>query len=168
MRYNHAQRRRIRAVRNILYHLKRVHGVPLDYYSIVRGTLNVETGQKATPTTEVVHVARAITFDGTSRTKFDYDLAFIAANKNFTYGSTFHITDRLFIIDAQDLEADPVKETDQIVYDGKRYSIEKVQELDVKAGYIIDCRFTQAVRPRNIIERSVEQALVIEETLTNE
>ena len=57
---------------------------------------------------------------------------------------------------------------DQIVYDGKRYSIEKVQELDVKAGYIIDCRFTQAVRPRNIIERSVEQALVIEETLTNE
>jgi hypothetical protein len=64
------------------------------------------------------------------RTDFAYDLSFIAANKNFTYGGFFGKTSRLVLIDALDLGAYVIAKQDYITINSKRYVIDDLDEYE--------------------------------------
>lgn len=165
------QDRRRHEVRGILYDLKRQHGVEVDYHAIgpVVTPFNVETGEQAARSLTGIRISQAITFDAMAWLKFEYDLGYIAANKNFTYGGTFEVTDRVFVFDANDLQGNvPGQENHYIVFDGKRYEPKQITTLDYQAGYVIHAGATQAQTLGRVINVSVQHGLVIEQVIGNE
>jgi len=94
--------RQARQMRQLLYPLKRERGESIQIHQIDDNDLNLTSGA-ITKTYQTHRVKKAIVLPvGIART-FVYDLAYIAANKNFTSGGLF---DKLFttvIIDLPDL-----------------------------------------------------------------
>jgi hypothetical protein len=100
-------------------------------------TTVITTGVTSTTITATKSISRAILLPKRIRTDFIYDLSFVAANKNFTYGGYFGRTDRFVIVDAKDLGTFVIdKESDVCVISNRRYTIKEVEEYD-EAGKIV-------------------------------
>lgn len=107
-------------------------------------TYNITTGE--TNITYVdLPISRIIRLPRRNISDFVYDLSFIAANKNFTYGGTFDTNDRWFIIDIKDLTIDyrypdPIKEitTDYyILIDNRSYKIYEINLAEENNAYLV-------------------------------
>ena len=94
-----------RQMRQLLYPLKRERGKPVQVHQINANSPNLETGAiTKSYTTHKVKKAIVLPVDGTRN--FVYDLAFIAANKNFTGGGLFDKNRTNVIIDMKELPND--------------------------------------------------------------
>ena len=163
------ERRRRREVQNVLYLMKRAYGIPLDYYQVTPGSVNVETGVVEDDTVTLTEIKRGISFEVTVGQKFEYDLGFVAANKNFTYGGLFEVGDRVIIIDESDLPSDfQVQENDYFVVSGDRYNIERHFDADAKAGYIFATRRTQGVIRSKTFNRLITDVVTFEQDISYE
>ena len=90
-------RNRLRQVHVLLYKLKRLFGKKVTLREPLTNTNNVQTG--VITRTYTLHVIqRAILFPTAETRTFSYDLSYIAANKNFTYGGFYEKNDRLMIV----------------------------------------------------------------------
>lgn len=85
-----------------IYSLKRRYGQAIVLRTIASTSANVETGVIDTKIT-TLPVRRAIVLKGSKLSRFIYDLAYIAANKNFTYGADFTQQGITIIVDASDI-----------------------------------------------------------------
>jgi hypothetical protein len=62
---------------------------------------------------------------------FEYDLSFIAANKNFTYGGFFDPSVRDVIIDSKDIPSGFEITGDMyVIFDDRRYEIKETREAE--------------------------------------
>ena len=129
----------LREISAILYRLKREFGLPARL-RVVAETYNLETGE-VNPTNVDYSIRRAIILPRQSIRDFVYDLSFIAANKNFTYGGLFDVDRRIIIIDAKDLPSG-VRPTQNmiIVFDTEQYDILDVQRAEMDRGYLLVCK----------------------------
>lgn len=153
------ERNKRREIRKILYRLRRRWGVPADLYQTEISSVDLDTG-KASETKTKVSIPQFITWVVSNTQKFEYDLAFIAANKNFTYGALFEIGDRIGIIDGIYLPTDfKVDDNTYVVYDATRYEIQGWDVLDAHTGLLLHLRRTQENKPGQIIERTVFHTL---------
>lgn len=125
---------RLKFVKQVLYNLNRLYGGPLDFYRYSASFTNLETGIKD-DTFIKIPIKRAIRLPKNIQQKFDYDLSYIAANKNFTYGALYLLDTRTFIIESRFLDRVDMK--DYIAVDGIRYDLKMVEELDNKSGWLI-------------------------------
>ncbi len=129
------QRNVLRQHRIIIYRLKRQFGLPAVLYVPSSTARNVETG-KTTRTWETVSIRRAIIVRSNEQRKFIYDLAFIAAAKNFTTGGYFDETKRLVIVDGKDI---PLTITPDInmhfEFQDKRWEINQINRIEDRAGF---------------------------------
>ncbi len=129
----------LRQISSIIYRLKREFGLPATL-RVVDDAYNIETGA-VTPSNTGYTIARAIILPRRSIRDFVYDLSFIAANKNFTYGGLFDGDRRAIIIDAKDLPAGVRPTQDMIIiFDAEQYDILEVQRAENDRGYILICR----------------------------
>lgn len=129
----------LRQVKNILYRLKRNYGLPA-ILRVVNDSYNIETGV-VTPANTDYSIRRMIILPRRSVRDFVYDLSFIAANKNFTYGGLFDADERAIIIQTEDLPAGVRPTQDMIVvFDTEQYDILKVQKAEHDRGYILICK----------------------------
>lgn len=162
-------RRRRREIRQVLYRLKRRYGGLLEYYTIVPGTPNLLTGSKGTETKTVYALRRCVSLEYTLSQRFEYDLSFLAANKNFTYGGIFEVGDRVAVLDSSDFPIGFTPQTDdRCVVQGKSYLLHGYTEMDAKAGWLIHLRHTQATIPGRVIEKTVKHILEIEQEIEYE
>lgn len=140
-------------VPDVLYQLKREFGLPLTIVQRTSSSPNLETG-KMTVTKDSVFVNRAIALPDRLDRDFEYDLTFIASNKNFTYGGFYDKRRRRFIIDRKDLPNNfKIEIGNYLVFDGKRYEAEIVQEFEKQAGYLIVAKQETNVELENLIKR---------------
>ena len=134
----------------VVYRLKRNYGLACRIYRPDTDAyqFNIETGRQQRQW-EYIDVKRGIRLPAAIARKFVYDLSFIAANKNFTYGGFFDVDSVLFIIDRKDLQikgTNPLQifEVDQnshIEVEGKlRYQVSKSIEVEELAAYIISTK----------------------------
>lgn len=138
-------------IRQTLYTLKRQYGFELDVYRITNSVTDVETGVKVVSRVKYT-VDRAIVLPSSLIRKDAYDLAYFAANKNFTYGATFDVDTRMIVLDADDLPIDfEIKLDDFIVFNGERYQIKKSDQLDNNLGFAIIMQLLKGIPPRAII-----------------
>jgi hypothetical protein len=120
-----------------LYQLKRDYGANLTYYSVGDVTVDFSTGQQSRELKDYF-IRRAIVLSVDVLKKFEYDLSFVAANKNFVYGGIFDRSSRLIVLDAKDLPVGFRYDTeDYIEYSKKRWNIEKITELEFNVGWIL-------------------------------
>lgn len=122
--------------KDILYALKRQHGTPATIRRLITVDNTVETGRQS-KTYEVIEIKRAILLPEEMIRGFLYDLSFIAANKNFTYGGFFDNVSRMVLIDGKDLQVE-LSPNDHILIDGIRESIKAIGVFEHnKLGWLI-------------------------------
>lgn len=155
-------------IRRTLYSLNRRYGATADLYRNVSSSVNNETGVTTTVRSKV-RVRRMIRMPDDRSRKFAQDIAYLAANKNFTYGGTWDENSRTFVIPADQLTAGFVPTNgDWIVMDSKRYDIKKVQELDFHQGYILEGAAVEGDALHETHELTVEHDLAVEQEATLE
>lgn len=130
-------------IKKVLYHLKQRYGAKIEYYHVTSNTTDDETGIGSILKLKFV-IKRAIRLPDKRTRGFQYDLSFIAANKNFTMGATYDRNARDFIISRSDLPKDfePGIE-DYILMSNQRYNVKQLIELDFKQGYYISGEATE-------------------------
>lgn len=144
----------------VIYPLKRRYGIPATIYRLDSTINNVETGGQKKFYTRVP-IARVIPLPENTVRKFIYDLSFIAANKNFTYGGFFDWKQRVILIDGKDLptsfEPDP---NDHFEIEGKRHSIKKLEVFEHEnKAWIIALSRVEGEPPVLVFRESVEHTL---------
>ncbi len=131
-----------RRVQTLLHILGRSYEVPAQVYKVTVGTPNYDTGSKSV--TRAVHNIRTITFEAARLRKFEYDIGYLAANKNFTYGGFYEQGDRVMIVDRRRIVSGlELEQKDYFIYHGQRYDIQKIVDLDYNAGWFLHLRATK-------------------------
>lgn len=140
----------LRFIKRTLYTLKRDFGLPLNIVWRDSSSANLETGEK-TVVKDSQQVSRGIILPSTVDRNFVYDLAFIASNKNFTYGGFFDQQRRRVIIDKDDLPSDfKIEVGYYIVFNGNRYEVERVDEFEHNAAYVLQAKQIANIDVENI------------------
>jgi hypothetical protein len=82
---------------------------------------------------------------------FSYDLAFIAANKNFTYGGFYDETSKFVMIDAKDLPAaiTNIQASDSIIHESQEYDIDQHSESENKRAWLLRIKHHSGVTHDN-------------------
>lgn len=94
--------RQSREMRQLLYPIKRRRGEPVQVHQIDDNDVNLQSGA-ITKSYLTYKIKKAIVLPVDTNRSFVYDLAFIAANKNFTGGGFFNKLNTIVIIDMQEL-----------------------------------------------------------------
>ena len=129
------QRNVLRQHQIIVYRLKRQFGLPAALYAPVSTIQDIETGE-ISRTWTIINIRRAIIVRSSEDRKFVYDLAYIAAAKNFTGGGYFDHSSRLVIIDAKDFPKDFVPDLNMhFEFQDKRWEINKIERVEDRAGF---------------------------------
>lgn len=118
-----------------IYRLKRDWGLNVTLYRALTNVNNVQTGV-ITRTYQVIDIERAPVLHKIANRKFVYDLAYIAADKNFTEGAFFDQGGRVIILDAHDLPKgfEPTL-NDFLVFRTQRYEIKQLETIEELAIY---------------------------------
>jgi len=133
-------RAKARQLKKVIYKLKREFGQKMHVRKVVRTTSNTQTGRIERDYRTVV-VNYGILLPRRIQRDFAYDLSFIAANKNFTYGGHYDINDRGIIFDADDIPKDMVITNDDYILIGDRqYRVREVMEPDGDSLYVLKVR----------------------------
>ena len=96
--------------------MKRRYGSEAKLLTVVLGEPDWETGQRTETITPLV-IKRAIVLPNREKSEFVYDIAFMAANKNFTAGGFFNTDTIDIIVDGDDLPSD--------------YSFDKINQIEI-------------------------------------
>lgn len=150
----------LRFIRQTLYSLTRNYGAPADIYRNTSAAVDNSTGVTIVQRS-VVRCRRVIRLPDNRSRQFAYDIAFLAANKNFTYGGTWDTGKRSFVVLASELVGFVPTIGDWVVHDSKRWDVKKVEELDYKQGYLLETAQVDGDELCRIIEVSFVQGINI-------
>jgi len=153
-------------IRRALYSLTRRYGASADIYRTTSSSTNNETGVIISERI-VVRVRRMIRLPDSRSRQFAYDIAFLAANKNFTYGGTWDQGQREFIVLGSDLGTFKPTIGDWLVHDSKRWNVDKVEELDFHQGYLIKTKQIDGDSLCRILEHSASNTLSLTQEAEN-
>jgi hypothetical protein len=136
-------------IRRLLYRLKRRYGRSVTFYRTNEAITDTLTGSQIKVVTKFT-VKRIVKLPNKKNRTFDYDLSYIAANKNFTYGATYDLNSRQFLVDARDLPDGYIPQPDdRMIENNRRYQIKESVELDEFQGYLIVGDFVEGDEPEN-------------------
>lgn len=148
----------VQFIKDALYHLKQNYGYTATLIKVLKDETNSETGQR-TVTRDVVPIAKCVDLPSSTYRRFWYDMAFLKANTNFTYGGEVSVTDKEILLDARDLKKREVTTQDYIIIKHKRYEIAKVYDLEHNLGYLLSLKAAEGTTPYDIIALSVQSNL---------
>ena len=123
-------------IRRVLYALKRQYGGSVVVYQNGVVTTDAKTGE-VVRTKTATRIHRAIVLPVTLSREVKQSISLISANKQMVMGGGFESGKRLFIIERRDCPRLVLKESDWLVYHGRKYSIENFEEYEFDAAYII-------------------------------
>ena len=119
-----------RHLRRAVYALKRAYGQPVSVCRTLGTSVDLATGIE-TSTDVQVDVRRAVVLPAKSARAFFYDLSYIAANKNFTYGGMVDQVQRIVIVDRRDLPSNFVADQNTfLVVRGRRMETKKLDGFE--------------------------------------
>ena len=145
-----------RFIRRIIYSLKKRYSFAISVYRIISTDTNIPWGEQTQEITPYP-IRKAIVLNTKEMQSFAYDLAYIAANKNFTYGGLYDIGTRLFIIDGKDIST--ILQDDVILYNHIRYEIKEIQ--DYHKGWLVIAKELKGQSRREIFTNTVEHSLAL-------
>lgn len=127
----------LRQIKVLLYRLKRQFGLKVTYTRKTSAdTYNVTTGA-VTRDLNIITIRRAPVLPAREFKRFAYDLSYIAANKNFTYGAFYTTKTRAVIIEKRDLPAGFVASTDDTIsFKGQKYEIKEFHPAEDNQSFL--------------------------------
>jgi hypothetical protein len=149
----------VKFIRDALYQMKKDYGVAIKYGVLESSNLDMDTGL-TTVTKRVYLIRKAILFPTKLQRKFVQDIAYLAANKNFTYGALFDEKTTIFIIDARDLPRGLQINMDQFLFMGhQRFMIKQAEILEHNCGWLITAQTHEGANPFEVQPVSVRSRL---------
>lgn len=128
---------------SVLTQLEQEFGEPLSILVTDSETLDPVSGVLAKITTEH-KIKRAVEVPVGSGRKFAYDIAFLAANKNFTYGGNFDVYEKEILIRSKYVPRTYVPKFDNFIkFRDKLYRITKIDELAQRQGWVFKIKHVE-------------------------
>ena len=126
-----------RQVSVILYRLKRNYPAAVTLRKATANHFDLETGRVTRPQ-EIVDIHRATVLPERRIPDYIYDLSFIAANKNFTYGGNFSSSTRLVLIDKKDIPKHfELALGDEVIFKNKIHALKVITDTADDRGYLL-------------------------------
>lgn len=154
-----------RWIKQTLYMLKRQYGGPVAIYKQTGSTIDYRTGVK-TITKQSYHINRVIILPVRVGRDAIKSISQISANKKFTSGGTFEKGVRDFIIDRSDVDDIELTADDWLVYNGRRYNIKTIQELEFSTAWIITGQEVMGAHPEQHYIPVTDNLLTLESVAT--
>lgn len=150
--------------RKLIYRLERDYGVKVDVYQINSTGHDVKTGA-INRTYNKYSLKRGVVLDDRAIRDFQYDISFIRANSNFTYGGFFDHTTRIFLLDRKRLP-DDFKPTmnDHIFTKNMRYSVIEYFDLEEQYLIIYKGRQLKGMQSHEIHTPDIESILTLDDS----
>jgi len=127
----------LRQIKNIVYRLKRSHGVKATLRKRGADSYDVQTGAITRASSDIV-IKRAIILPSQMTRQFFYDLSYVAANKNFAEGGFADINSSVAIIDIRDLpKGTAIDNNDSFLANGNQYEIDKTDSDVIPHSYML-------------------------------
>lgn len=155
--------------KRLIYTLKQKWGKKAEYYRRVSsvGQVNLETG-KVDSTITCYTIRHLIVTSPKVITKFEYDIGFLAANKNFTYGGFYEPGDLIAIVAYSDLPPTDIQMEDYFYIGNKKYNLQRFQIIENGVGWILHLRNVSADKGYRQHTRYVAHLLRFTETFNGE
>lgn len=116
----------VKFMQNTLYTLKKNHSAPIKIVEITRQEQSNLTGRRLVER-RTLSIKKAVRLPNSLTRTFAQDIAYLAANKNFTYGALNDLKTETFVIDCRDLPKTFVPSLSHyLVYNDKRYDVVNV------------------------------------------
>jgi len=125
----------LRQVKNVIYRLKRNYGLTVVFYKITGDQYDFKTGE-VDRDAEAHTVKRCVVLPFKELKKFEYDLAYIATSKNFTYGALYDYRSRILMLDKDDISVD-ITDDMYCVFNSERYQIKEINLSEDQQAYLI-------------------------------
>lgn len=125
-----------RQMQTALYVLKRQYGGPIVIYRLLSSEVNLETGE-AEVKTLATRVKRAIVLPVRLTRDIARNISVISADKTMVQGGSFEVGKKVFIVDRRDARSLVLSHDDWLVWNGHKYQIEKIDEIEFDSGWII-------------------------------
>ncbi len=119
-----------------LYALKRQYGGPIVIYRLLSSTVDPKTGE-ASVNTLTTRIKRAIVLPVTMTRDVVRNISVISADKQLVQGGSFETGRRVFIIDRRDARTLVLSQDDWLVWNGRKYQFEKLEEMEFDSGWLI-------------------------------
>lgn len=120
----------LREIRNTIYRLKRSYGKVVYLRKPDTNTTDRATGA-ITRTYQVIRINKGVVLPIDSVKSFVYDLTYVAANKNFTYGGFFDKKTTFILVEKIDLCGQLIDQSiDHFVIGTQRFEISKSEEFE--------------------------------------
>ena len=127
----------LRQIRNIVYELKRSHGVEATLRKRGTDTYNVRTGETTRDVTDIT-IRRVVVLPAKITRDFFYDLSYVAANKNFAEGGFADINKSVAIVDVRDLPSGiTIDNNDSITINGNEYEVDKNDSDSIPHSFML-------------------------------
>jgi len=125
-----------RQMQTALYALKRQYGGPVVIYRLLTSEVNLETGV-AEVETLAIRIKRVIVLPARLTREVVRNISLISADKLIVQGGGFDVGKKVFIVDSRDARSLVLSLDDWLVYGGRKYQFEKIEEMDFGSGWII-------------------------------
>src|SRR3989304_3647174 len=119
-----------------LYALKRQYGGPIVIYRLLTSVVDPKTGE-ASVNTLTTRIKRAIVLPVTMTRDIVRNISVISADKQMVQGGGYETGKRVFIIDRRDARTLVLSQDDWLVWNGRKYQFEKVEEMEFDSGWVI-------------------------------
>jgi hypothetical protein len=119
-----------------LYALKRQYGGPIVIYRLLSSVVDPKTGE-ASVNTLTTRIKRAIVLPVTMTRDVIRNISVISADKQLVQGGSYETGRRVFIIDRRDARTLVLSQDDWLVWNGRKYQFEKVEEMEFDSGWLI-------------------------------
>lgn len=151
-----------------IYRLKREYGGAVTIQRRTLNTVDLCTGVK-TQDRDAIHIRRAIILPSRLIRKFDYDLTYIASNKNFTYGGFYDTDYREFIFDARDLPAGfAFNLDDALIFNHIRYELKEISAFEFGHAFTMIAKRVKDASAEAVTEKTMYQELDLVQTAVGE
>lgn len=118
----------MKAIKNIVYKLIRKWGVSAEYHALDHVSSDHNSG--LTQGHWITSNVRILLFPRKMNRDFEYDIAYLASNKNFTYGGTYDVNTRLALLLKKQLPVASPGLDDLIRIEDVYYSIHVTEDIE--------------------------------------
>lgn len=137
-------------IRNVIYGMKRDYGVKGTFIKIIREETNSVNGQRFVER-QIVDINKIVVLPENLTRKFWYDVGFLKANTNFTYGGEVDVSTKNILIEQKDLKSLKITNKDYFVINHVRWHIHSVQELEFNLGSVVVLKTAPETDPYTVI-----------------
>jgi hypothetical protein len=144
-----------RLIKRTIYDLKRRYGAPVDVYKLLSNQSDPKRGTVDTQV-EVYPLDRVIVLPNKLNKAEHRTISIISANKQMLQGGWYEADGRNFIIDRLDLPGVELTTDDWLVFQGRKYAFESLNEYELDMGWIVTGKALTGEAPQQVFKVKAE------------